>query len=307
MTIAHWDDVPVLPRPRVGHIGGTWYDLGRAAGSVGAGVRRIVLEEGQVSTPAHVEGGDEEIFFVLSGSGLSWQDGRTHEVRAGDCVVHLAAAEAHTLRAGPDGLDVLAYGTRSSRGGTFLPRAGVAWITSSWVDAGGGGHPFEREADVGSPDFPEPSPRPATIVNVDGVAAERHDRGRSHLAVADLGAAAGSQRTGLRRVAIDAGALGYPPHCHSAEEEIFVVLEGSGTLVLGEDEHALRRGHVVARPPGTRVAHSFRAGEGGLVLLAYGTRDPRDVTWYPDTHELYLRGVGVTMRVEPVDDREDEE
>ncbi len=61
--------------------------------------------------------------------------------------------------------------------------------------------------------------------------------------------------------------LNMPPHCHSAEEEIFVVLEGDGQLLLWEDdgvaEHAVGPGSVVARPPGTGVAHAFRGGETG--------------------------------------------
>ena len=102
MTLAHWDDVAAR-RPERRALGGAWRNLGGAAGSVAVGVNRIDLEPGEVSTPAHVHGADEEIFFVLAGSGLSWRDGRTHEVRANDCLVHKPRAEAHTLRR----LDVL--------------------------------------------------------------------------------------------------------------------------------------------------------------------------------------------------------
>ena len=38
--------------------------------------------------------------------------GAAYEVASGDTIVHLADTEAHTLRAGPDGLEVLAYGQR---------------------------------------------------------------------------------------------------------------------------------------------------------------------------------------------------
>jgi uncharacterized cupin superfamily protein len=300
-VIAHWDDVAPMQRPTPGHIRGTWFDLGTAAGSVGAGARRFLLGEGEFSTPAHVEGADEELFFVLGGDALSWQDGRTYEVRAGDLVVHRAGKEAHTLYAREGGADVLVFGTRTPRGGTFLPRAGVAWIQSSWVDAGGGGHPFEREAAVGAPELPEPSPRPPTIVSVDDVAPMRVDRGESHYDSRDLGRAAGSVRTGIRHVTIDPGALGSPPHCHSAEEEIFVVLAGGGTLLLGDEERPVRHGHVVSRPPATRVAHAFRAGPGGLTLLAYGTREPNDIAYYPRSGKVYLRGVGVMARLEQLD------
>ena len=81
--VAHWDDVE--PRRReVGHLAGTWRDLGRAVGTEGVGVQRIDVDAGRWSTPAHVEGAAEEIFYVLEGSGLSWQDGAVYEIfRAG--------------------------------------------------------------------------------------------------------------------------------------------------------------------------------------------------------------------------------
>ena len=122
--IAHWDDVEP-EEGTVGHLDGTWFDLGMAAGSQGVGVNRMRIPAGRWTTPVHVECGDEEIFFVLGGSGLSWQDGEVYVVGEGDCLVHLVEGRTHTLRAGPDGLDVLAFGQRTLVGGTYLPRAGV--------------------------------------------------------------------------------------------------------------------------------------------------------------------------------------
>jgi hypothetical protein len=49
---------------------------------------------------------------------------------------------------------------------------------------------------------------------------------------------------------------------------------------VGAGEHPVRRGHVVGRPPATRVAHGFRAGREGLTYLAYGTREPNDICFY---------------------------
>jgi mannose-6-phosphate isomerase-like protein (cupin superfamily) len=107
--LVHWGDVE--PRERkVGHLSGRWRDLGSAAGAVSAGVKRIEVEPGKWSTPAHCEGAEEEIYYILGGSGLSWQDEQVYEIGEGDCIVHLPAAEVKTLRAGPDGLDVLAFG-----------------------------------------------------------------------------------------------------------------------------------------------------------------------------------------------------
>ena len=63
----------------------------------------------------------------------------------------------------------------------------------------------------------------------------------------------------------------------------------------------VRAGSTVARPAGTRVGHSFRAGAAGLTLLAYGTRDPGDVAYYPRSGNVNLRGVGVIFRPESLD------
>ena len=75
----------------------------------------------------------------------------------------------------------------------------------------------------------------------------------------------------------------------------------SSRPVDGPEEHPVRRGSVVARPAGTGVAHAFRGGPGGLSLLAYGTRDPRDVAYYPRSGKVSLRGVGVVGRLDVLD------
>ena len=300
--LTHWDEAE--PRRReAGHLAGTWRDLGRAAGTQGVGVQRIDVDPGRWSTPAHVEGASEEIFYVLEGSGLSWQDGAVYEIGPGDCLVHLPLREAHTLRAGPDGLSVLAFGHRVRHGNTVLPRAGVAWMFPAYVDVttiGDGRHPYGREAEAGEPEIGDPRARPGSIVNAAGVEPHVAEHSDSLIHDRDLGRAAGSARTGISHATIPARHLGYPPHCHSAEEEILVVLEGEGTLLLGDEEHAVRPGSVAGRPPGTRVPHAFRAGATDLVYLAYGTREPNDITYYPRSGKVSLRGVGVMGRIEPL-------
>jgi len=303
--IAHWDDVEPQRRER-GHIAGAWRDLGEAAGSVTVGANRIEIDPGRWSTPLHVEGAEEEIFFVLGGSGTSllWhgQGKQTaHEVRAGDCLVHLALEQAHTLRAGDEGLDVLAFGMRSyADAATYLPRAGVAWLGPTWVEAGGEeNHPWTREAAAGEPEVGEITERPPSIVNVDDVPVEERTEKTVAHRRRDLGTAAGSLRSGVEHVEVPPRMLNWPPHCHSAEEELFVVLDGEGTALLGDEEHAVRAGSVVACPAATREAHAFRAGDGGLTLLAYGTREPNDITYFPRSGKISFRGVGVMGRIEP--------
>jgi uncharacterized cupin superfamily protein len=306
--IVHWDDVE-SGRAELGHLAGSWRDLGRAAGSVGVGVQRIEIDAGKWSTPLHRHTAEEEIFYVLAGSGISLQGDEAYDVRRGDCLAHLAGAKTHTLRAGDEGLDVLAFGTRNRAEIGHLPRAGVAWLGRTWTEVGGGQHPWEREVAAAEPAVPEPSDRPPTIVNLEDAPSEYDGRARY------LAEGAGSDLTGLNWISLDAGEEGAPPHCHSAEEEIFVVLEGDGALELwpgpqaarlhgsrtARETHAIRAGSVIARPPGTRIAHSFRAGPEGLTYLAYGTREPNDIAYYPRSNKIFFRGVGLIARLESLD------
>ena len=55
------------------------------------------------------------------------------------------------------------------------------------------------------------------------------------------------------------------------------------------------------------MAHTFRAGVGGLTYLtyltylAYGMRRPADVCYYPRSGKIAFRGVGVIARLERLD------
>jgi uncharacterized cupin superfamily protein len=296
----------------VGHLRSTWTYLGDAAESVGVGVNRIQVVDGGWATPAHEHGREEEIFYVLAGRGISWQDGRTVEIAAGDCIVYLPDEGAHTVH-GVEGLDVLAFGLRFDDESPRFPRQGLSRVGNRAVETMPGavdGIPIQwlREAELGAPELPAPDPRPPVpapapprIVAVADVEPQRLERPRVARSRRNLGRAAGSVRAGLQHVEVQDGKESTAQHCHSIEEEIFVILEGDGTCSLGDEEIPVRPGHVVARPPGTGVAHVFRAGSGGLTYLAYGTREPGDVCYYPRSNKIAFRGIGLIARLEALD------
>ena len=305
MGIAHLDDVPKLERS-TGHLLARWTFLGEAAGSATVGVRRIEVEAGAWSTPVHDHGGSEEIFYVRAGRGLAWTDGTTAEIGAGDCIVFLAGAGAHTLHA-LEPLDVLAFGPRHRDFSTRFPRLGLSMLGTRFAQSvaaepGATMLQFARELELGPPPLPDaPGPRPPNIVNLADVEPVVVERPRVARTRRNLGLAAGSIATGLQHVEVVPGKASVPAHCHSLEEEIFVVLDGDGALMLGEEEVPVRAGHVIARPAGTGVAHTFTAGAGGLTYLAYGTREKDDTCYYPRSSKLALRGLGIIVRVEPLD------
>jgi uncharacterized cupin superfamily protein len=306
--LTHFDEAPAREYA-LGHLRGRWTLLGEAAGCERVGVRRIEIEPGAWSTPAHEHGRSEEIFYVLGGSGLSWQRGRAAPIRAGDCIVYRSRSGPHTLHA-LEALDVLAFGTREYDEALRLPRLGISTLGGRAVESVAGpadGTPiqFVREAELGPPELAgdmDPSgPRPSNVVHLDDVAPDVVDRPRVVRSRRDLGAAAGAKASTLRWIEVAPGKLAHPQQCHSLEEKILVVLAGSGALLLGEEEIAIAPGHVISRPAGTGVAHTLRADAAGLTLLAYGSHDPGDVLYFPRSQKIALRGVGIVARVQAVD------
>ena len=90
------------------------------------------------------------------------------------------------------------------------------------------------------------------------------------------------------------------------------MLDGEGTLELWPspqhardgreyEERPIRAGHVISRPASAGIAHGIRAGEPGLTYLAYGTRNPGDVCYYPRSNKIYFRGLGLIARLEDLD------
>jgi uncharacterized cupin superfamily protein len=295
--ISHWDDVP-WERQEHGELRFERRRLSRPLGGAGATLSRYRIAPGERSMPLHVHVDEEELFFVLAGTGLSWQGDAVHEVRTGDFIVHLADGAPHTLLgAGDEPLDVLAFASGSPTQLTLLPRAGVARVGARWIPQDAP-HPFAAEPPAG--ELPALAPRPSTIVALDDVRSDLQERGRVHRTRRDLGRAAGSQLSGLQHVSVAPGRRSSVRHCHSHDHEMFVVLRGAGTLLLGDEHHAVRPGTVVTRPPGTGVAHSFEAGPDGIVLLAYGTRAPGDMCWYPDSQKVSFRALGVIGRLTPL-------
>jgi len=84
--VVHWDDVERRHRA-LGELDATWRILGEAAGTVTVAVNLAEVPPGKLPTPPHSHQSSEEVYFVLGGSGLAWQDGDVHQVRAGDCII----------------------------------------------------------------------------------------------------------------------------------------------------------------------------------------------------------------------------
>lgn len=126
------------------------------------------------------------------------------------------------------------------------------------------------------------------VMNLDEVEFEAWGDGKRY--AARLGALAkplGAQKLGYRLVELEPGKCGWPAHAHYVNEEMFFVLEGEGTLRIGEAHYPLRGGDVVAVPPGPQTPHQIiNSSDAVLRYLAVSTMEQPDVIEYPDSNKL---------------------
>lgn len=120
-----------------------------------------------------------------------------------------------------------------------------------------------------------------------GPAAQRFDA-----RLARLGPLVGCQQLGVSLMAVPPGKSAFPFHSHRANEELVVVLEGTGTLRLGAERLALKTGDVVALPAGgPQTAHQvINTGGGELRYLCVSTMVAPEVCEYPDSGKIAAYG-----------------
>ena len=75
-----------------------------------------------------------------------------------------------------------------------------------------------------------------------------------------------------------------PYHYHLAQEEMFVVLEGSGSLRVAGEMLPLRAGDVIFIPPGPEYPHQLiNSSDAPLKYLSISTQEHPELCHYPDS------------------------
>ena len=108
-----------------------------------------------------------------------------------------------------------------------------------------------------------------------------------------LGSAAGGQRLGCSLYEVSPGRTAFPRHYHLANEEAIYVLEGSGTLRIGQEgeEVEVSQGDYVALPVGADGAHQLvNSSDAALRYLCFSTMVEPDVMVYPDSGKVSVFG-----------------
>jgi uncharacterized cupin superfamily protein len=75
-----------------------------------------------------------------------------------------------------------------------------------------------------------------------------------------------------------------PYHFHYAQEEMFVILEGEGTLRVAGEMIPIRAGDVIDIPPGPEYPHQIiNTSDAPLKYLSISTQEVPEVCEYPDS------------------------
>jgi uncharacterized cupin superfamily protein len=78
-----------------------------------------------------------------------------------------------------------------------------------------------------------------------------------------------------------------PYHLHHAQEEMFIVLEGSGTLRVAGEMLPITRGDIITIPAGREYPHHIlNTSDAPLKYLSISTRQAPEICEYPDSDKV---------------------
>jgi uncharacterized cupin superfamily protein len=84
-----------------------------------------------------------------------------------------------------------------------------------------------------------------------------------------------------------------PYHLHHGQEELFVILEGQGTLRVAGEMLPIGRGDVIVTPAGREYPHQIlNTSDAPLKYLSISTRQAPEVCEYPDSGKANAFGNG---------------
>ena len=128
----------------------------------------------------------------------------------------------------------------------------------------------------------------ASVLNVEDANPMVMEKGsRFGSTIRPLAGPTGATKIGCNHYEVAPGRSAFPFHYHCAIEEALYILEGTGTLRLGDARREVRPGDWVSLPAGPDHAHQLlNTGTGPLRYLCLSSKATADVVVYPDSDKV---------------------
>lgn len=119
-------------------------------------------------------------------------------------------------------------------------------------------------------------------------------------AAAEVGFLLGATVLGYQTAHVPPGESVCPLHWHAGDEELFIVWQGTPTLLSPRGETPLRPGDIVCFPTGPIGAHKLiNRGTETTIVLMIANDAPVDACFYPDSQKVLVSPHRVMVRSEP--------
>ena len=127
------------------------------------------------------------------------------------------------------------------------------------------------------------------VVNLDELKLEHGAKGdKFEWRSARIGALLGARALGYSYDVVPPGKRACPFHSHRAQEEMFFVVSGTGTLRYGSETRRIRAGDVICCPVGgPETAHQIiNDSDDELRFLSISTMTDPEICEYPDSGKI---------------------
>jgi uncharacterized cupin superfamily protein len=105
-----------------------------------------------------------------------------------------------------------------------------------------------------------------------------------------LSQATGGQKLGCSLYTVPPGKAAFPFHAHHGNEEAIFILQGEGTMRLGEERIPVRAGDYFAFPVDLQAHQLLNTSGADLVYLCMSTMQSPEVADYPDSGKTGVFG-----------------
>ena len=134
------------------------------------------------------------------------------------------------------------------------------------------------------------------VINIDELKLEHFEQGNKFACDAvRIGPLLGAKDLGFSYDIVQSGKRSCPFHSHRAEEEMFFIIRGTGTLRYGRETRKIRAGDFICCPTGgPETAHQIiNDSDAELAYISVSTMMSAEVCEYPDSGKIGAFGGGL--------------